>query len=421
MTRHRRQTILGDIPPDWEARPLRSLLADEFSGDWGDDEGEVALSVLRSTNFTDSGNLKVDDVAKRGFTRSKAARVQVQINDILVERSGGGPSQPVGRVAMIREVMPDTGFANFVQALRPDATKVDPELLLWSLHQLNRSGLVEKLQHQTTQMRNLDLRDYLKVLVPVPSDAKEQTRIGETLKATDDHIRALEGQVRKAEQVKKALLLAAFPAYAKGVSPPAGFRNKSLRHLVASWANGLYVPDSEYGSGVPIIRIDTFEDGYFYSRDFKRVRIDETDRNRFAVLEGDVLLNRVNSHPFLGKVVFVDRLDEPTVFESNMMRLHFLSRVVAQWTALALSSSAYKRVIWALGRPAVGQLSVNQREVGQIHIVVPDTEAQMKDSIEQIGTARSYVEVLNHQLTAARRVKQSLLQNLLTGKIRLKP
>jgi hypothetical protein len=57
MIRHHHQSILGNIPSDWNARPLYSLLSDELSGDWGDAEGEVFVSVLRSTNFTDTGNL----------------------------------------------------------------------------------------------------------------------------------------------------------------------------------------------------------------------------------------------------------------------------------------------------------------------------------------------------------------------------
>ena len=40
MLTHRYRTILGDIPADWDAKPLRSLIAEHFAGDWGDDEGE---------------------------------------------------------------------------------------------------------------------------------------------------------------------------------------------------------------------------------------------------------------------------------------------------------------------------------------------------------------------------------------------
>ena len=41
--------------------------------------------------------------------------------------------------------------------------------------------------------------------------------------------------------------------------------------------------------------------------------------------------------------------------------------------------------------------------------------------VERFNAAARLIAALRSQLTAARRVKQSLLQNLLTGKIRLKP
>ena len=43
------------------------------------------------------------------------------------------------------------------------------------------------------------------------------------------------------------------------------------------------------------------------------------------------------------------------------------------------------------------------------------------DAVERLEAAEAQVSALNNQLTAARRVKQSLLQNLLTGRIRLTP
>ncbi len=46
MLTHRYQTILGDIPADWQAKPLRTLITEQFAGDWGDDEGEQAVAVM---------------------------------------------------------------------------------------------------------------------------------------------------------------------------------------------------------------------------------------------------------------------------------------------------------------------------------------------------------------------------------------
>lgn len=64
MLTHRTATILGNIPSDWDKDLLVNFLEKHQGGDWGDDEGEVAFRVLRSTNFTATGKLDFTDVAR---------------------------------------------------------------------------------------------------------------------------------------------------------------------------------------------------------------------------------------------------------------------------------------------------------------------------------------------------------------------
>jgi type I restriction enzyme S subunit len=178
MLTHRHRTILGDVPAEWDVKQLKHcVIRDEScAGDWGDDSGEVELMVLRSTNFTNDGHLDLSDVARRWFSQMKASRLAVNANDILLERSGGGPDQPVGRVIFATDDMPGFGFGNFIHRLRPDVTVVHPNYLRWVLHEIHRSGVVERVQYQTTQMRNLDFRDYQRLLLPCPP-LHEQERI----------------------------------------------------------------------------------------------------------------------------------------------------------------------------------------------------------------------------------------------------
>jgi type I restriction enzyme, S subunit len=178
------------------------------------------------------------------------------------------------------------------------------------------------------------------------------------------------------------------------------------------------VPEDQYGSGVPIIRIDTFHDGYFTTRDFKRIRVKPDDVEAYSVQAGDLLVNRVNSIPFLGKVVFVDEVVEFTVFESNMMRLRFETSELSQYIALYLSVPAVKKRIWAMGRPAVAQLSINQRDVGKFLVALPIKE-ERAEIIGAIEAAKDAETAAGEKLAALEIVKKSLLQNLLTGKIRI--
>ena len=58
-------TMLGDVPNDWDIRPLRRLLSANFPGDWGEERGPQMTRVLRSTNLTNDGRLDLEDVALR--------------------------------------------------------------------------------------------------------------------------------------------------------------------------------------------------------------------------------------------------------------------------------------------------------------------------------------------------------------------
>jgi type I restriction enzyme S subunit len=436
MIRHRNQTILGDIPADWDARPLRSLLSDDLSGDWGDDEGEVTLSVLRSTNFTDSGNMKLDDVARRGFTPTKAGQVQVKPNDILVERSGGGPNQPVGRVVMIREEMPDTGFANFVQTLRADSTKVSPELLLWTLHQLNRSGFVEKLQHQTTQMRNLDLRDYLKVLLPVPRDPNEQIRIAETLKAANEHIRALEEQLRKAERVKKAIVEQGTTIglgtntetkhtkrYGHEFTTKTSWEQVELRTLKPLIDYGTNQSSNDQQAGSPVIAIPQVLHSRFALGELPFAEVPDRERDSLALKPHDVLVVRTNGNPsYIGRSTVIPEgvLDRVTIFASYLIRIRLdETRLRGAFLNYVLLSQTGRRQSTCLANTSAGNFNLGARSLSKFLIPLP-TQEEQDEVIEAINAADDLVLDLQRQLTAARRVKQSLLQNLLTGKIRLK-
>lgn len=433
MIRHQHQTILGDIPSDWDARPLCSLLSDDLSGDWGDDEGDVTLSVLRSTNFTDSGKLMLDDVAKRGFTRSKAEQVQVQPNDILVERSGGGPNQPVGRVVMIREGMPETGFANFVQTLRPDASKISPELLLWTLHQLNRSGRVEKLQHQTTQLRNLDLRDYLKIIVPVPSDPTEQNRIAETLKAADDHIRAIEEQIRKAERVAMALDQSHFAAGPHDVKFP--YEYGTARTIPTGWdampldkfadvTSGITLnQDREAaGNGVRYLTVINVHRGRIDLIEVRHLELRGNEAETKRIAAGDILVieGHANSAE-IGRAALATEREEGMTFQNHLFRVRVndAGQVRPQFLVRALNSARIRRHWVANANTSSGLNTINRTALRRLILPIPETTEQ-DAIIERLEAAEDLVTSLKSQLTAARRVKQSLLQNLLTGKIRLK-
>lgn len=168
-----------------------------ISGLWKGDRGPLkSAKVLRSTNFGGDGLLDFGDVAELNVEARLFADRQLKQDDIIIERSGGGPKQPVGRVA---QFVPPDDYAyfssNFTTALRIRNRKLfNPEYVALYLHALYLDGATETLQRATTGIRNLDWREYLRFEVPLLS-LKEQ-----------EYLAQLIGGVRSAQRNEQALV-----------------------------------------------------------------------------------------------------------------------------------------------------------------------------------------------------------------------
>jgi type I restriction enzyme S subunit len=274
---------------------------------------------------------------------------------------------------------------------------------------------------------HLDKRLLAMVTLATP-EYDEQHRIATALKLADDAIQKAGTELKANRELTRSLMSDLF-VRGIGLSRrstqqtklgiiPKDWNVAELRTFWTSSANGLYVPEDLYGTGIPIIRIDTFNDGFFYTQEFKRIRVGAEDVQSYVIKEGDLLVNRVNSIPFLGKVAYVESVPEFTVFESNMMRLRFPTKEMAKYLSLYLSVPATKKRIWAMGRPAVAQLSINQRDVGKFLVAMPG-EGERSEIVDAVSTVKLAEDRAADTLRVMLEVKRSLLQNLLTGKIRI--
>lgn len=84
---------------------LADLFEKPISGEWGIEvtEGEKGVKVIRTTNFTSLGRLNLSKVVVRNIDTEKYKNKALRYGDIIIEKSGGSPTQPVGRVVVFEE------------------------------------------------------------------------------------------------------------------------------------------------------------------------------------------------------------------------------------------------------------------------------------------------------------------------------
>lgn len=96
-------------------------LCDTIAGLWKVPEGVkavVSCCVIRNTNFTKACRLDLSDVAVLDVEERKLSTRRLLPGDIIIEKSGGGPKQPVGRVVLFPGAPGNWSFSNFCSSLR---------------------------------------------------------------------------------------------------------------------------------------------------------------------------------------------------------------------------------------------------------------------------------------------------------------
>ena len=197
---------IGKVGCGVETFQLKSVLVHNDAGDWGTDPDANAIGIIRSTNFNNNGKLDLSDIAYRTLSPQKLEEKKLNASDILIERSGGSDTQPVGRVGFITDTIAKEhyAFANFIQRITLDDT-VDAKFVYYCLQQLYEMGITASMQFQTTGIRNLDWKFYLKTILPKPNKT-EQTAIANILSKVDEAIASVQNNIAAAERLKKSLM-----------------------------------------------------------------------------------------------------------------------------------------------------------------------------------------------------------------------
>ena len=167
---------LGSVPADWQVVRLKEILVLDQPGAWGDEPtlNDPGVCVLRAADLTRDGRVVPDGAALRRLSKRDRLRRLMRDGDLMLERSGGGPGTPVGRVALIDGLGP-VYCNNFCQHTRVDTERCRPDYAVRALWHRYIQGVTARLEHQTTGIRNLDYAGYLAFPLPLPSLAEQDT------------------------------------------------------------------------------------------------------------------------------------------------------------------------------------------------------------------------------------------------------
>lgn len=197
--------------------PLKKLIVQSISGDWGsekvddfDKQKYKKCLVIRATEFDNDYNLNLINprIKFRLIKNEKLKKIDIQENDLLIEKSGGSPDQPVGRIAIIDNKIINENiicYSNFIHKIRINEKLINPKYLFSYLKTIYNIKLTESMQSQTNGIKNLIMSNYFNQTILIPKNQDNSVNF-EKQNEIAEHIQQLRSRAKHLQEEAKNIL-----------------------------------------------------------------------------------------------------------------------------------------------------------------------------------------------------------------------
>ena len=320
----------------------------------------------------------------------------------------------------------DVGIAQFEAACPDSLVAISPNPSIdkcWLLYELSRRKTdFENLASPGVQL-NINLEKLRPYLLPVPT-LPEQRAIAAALSDIDTLLAKLDELIAKKRNIKQATM----QQLLTGQTRLPGFSGEwtSLKLLTVCWfQEGPGVRTHQFKkSGVKLLNGTNIAKGKVLLETTNRyISQDEADGayKHFLVDEGDILLATSG--------ITIDRLDEkvavanmenlPLCMNTSTVRFKVINvNLTANFLYVFLRSNEFKKQI---GQQATGSAQINfgPSHLEKIEISLPPTLQEQSLIAKILTDLDAELEALETRRDKTQALKQGMMQELLTGRIRL--
>jgi type I restriction enzyme, S subunit len=429
---------LGDIPNHWRITRIIDRTLNRIGGDWGEDadseeEDHVLLPVIRVQDIVDEYKIGITNLTYRKIKNTKIEHRLITNQSLLIEKSGGGEKQLVGRVAIPDSIQKDAICSNFMERFELDP-KVDRGFINYIFHDLYSQNLNFPFVQQTTGIQNLNSTYYFYTKVAYP-DRKEQIQIREFLDTATQNIDKVialkQQQLQSLEQYKKSRIQEVItkglddsvPMKESGIDwigkIPAHWKVERLKMLLDKINSGVTPKGGStvyQDTGVPLIRSQNILDDKLDFTDIACIsQMIHDNMSNSKVLKGDVFLNITGAS--LGRCHYYDLEKEANV-NQHVCILRPGNKITTKYLYYLIYSEVGQSQI-SQGFKGSGREGLNYEAIKIFKIPLPKKKEQYKISeyldffVENLSKEK---EIIETQITSLQQYRKSLIHECVTGK-----
>lgn len=430
------------IPDDWDAANLHDLIDISGSGEWGEEvETETntkQASVLRSGDITLDGKLSTEDIATRYLSEEDYKQHAIEPLDIVIVSSSGS-ERHIGKKWLAPETIERNKyhFTNFLYRIRLDESKCFPKFIYHFLSSDHETAFLRSISPTSTGLQNLDTDSYEDLIIPFPP-LSEQRRIADILSTVNEQIQQIDQIIEKSEELRSGLLqdilhqgLGTHDIFEHRIGPkevllPDAWPVQRIDELLSDGADGKPLRGGPPGG--KIHKKDRVEGGYkLYTQEIITKRdtsygdeyLSTGSFNELKAAEpkpGDILITRAGT---VGESLVFPKDAERGIIDSALMRLRINEAVCDPHFVSLLIDESYlvEFQVRAMSQSGVVR-NLNNGIIKQLQIPVPPLEEQQR-IIEMVSKFSDKIEQEKQYKNSFQELKRGLMQDLLTGKVRV--
>lgn len=414
------------VPNDWEIKPLSNWLSNLESGGRPKtskrSESDSVLSIggahISDESFDLDDPVRISEAYYEGLNSGK-----IEEGDILLVKDGA----TIGKSTYVNEVPEGRAAVNsHVYILRVGHKPYDPQFLYNFIK--SRVGLDQILRLKTGTAQaglNRTFQQATKVLTP---PLPEQRRIADVLSSVDEQIQQTGEIIEKTKELKRGLMQDLFTGGLNNNKLMSVRLGAKTRKIPQHWevirlgeisdikrgASPRPIGDDKYfGGDVGWIRISdiTQTDSKYVTEPSDR--LSDLGVSESVLIEPETLVLSISAT--IGKPAI---LQTKSCIHDGIVALRNLRENVDIEYIYYTLQDLQPRIQAQNQRAAGHQTNVNSKVVRQSEIPLPPLSEQRKIA-EMLGTVDSKLEDEKNQLNALKDLKRALMQDLLTGKVRV--
>lgn len=186
------------------------------------------------------------------------------------------------------------------------------------------------------------------------------------------------------------------------------YKKERLGEVFQFIRNGANISQGNPG-GIPITRIETIADGKLDLTRLGYAGIIELGRYEdYVLVDGDILMSHINSETHLGKVAFVENLQETIIHGMNLLCLRAKSSVLyPKYAYYYFKSPFFRNQLFRITKKSVNQASFSVSDLKRLGFILPPLETQRRiaDILDKaqklIDKRKQQIELLDEFLQSA--------------------